>query len=71
MNKVIQDGLSAERVQSLEIFPDVDDAVFYEVAISKDDAYLVTGNTKHFPKSPIVVTPAEMVAILKDSNRDK
>jgi hypothetical protein len=23
------------------------------------------------PKSPIVVTPAEMVAILKDSNRDK
>ena len=71
LNKVIQDGLSAERVQSLEIFPDEDDAVFYEVAISKDDAYLVTGNTKHFPKSPIVVTPAEMVAILKDSNCDK
>lgn len=51
MNKVIQDGLSAERVQSLEIFPDVDDAVFYEVAISKDDAYLVTGNTKTFLKA--------------------
>lgn len=59
LNKVIQDGLSAERVQSLEVFPDADDAVFYEVAISKDDAYLVTGNTKHFPKNPIVVTPAE------------
>ena len=25
----------------------------------------VTGNTKHFPKTPIVVTPAEMLEILK------
>ena len=42
----------------------MDDAVFYEVALSKEDAYLVTGNTKHFPKSPIVVTPAEMLDII-------
>ena len=34
------------------------------VTLSKDDAYLVTGNIKHFPKKPFVVTPAEMVAIL-------
>ena len=27
----------------------------------KEDAYLVTGNIKHFPRTPIVVTPAEMV----------
>jgi len=39
--------------------------VFYEVAISKDDNCLVTGNKKHFPNNPIVVTPAEMVEILK------
>ena len=24
--------------------------MFYEVKMSKDDAYLVTGNIKHFPK---------------------
>ena len=54
-------GLKTERVQSTEIFPDLDDVVFYEVALSKEDAYLVTGNTKHFPKSPIVVTPSEML----------
>ena len=47
-----------------EIFPDSKDIVFYEVAMSKDDTYLVTGNTKHFPKKPFVVTPAEMVEIL-------
>jgi putative PIN family toxin of toxin-antitoxin system len=59
-------GLKAERVKILdEIFPDTKDIVFYEVAMNKDDTYLVTGNTKHFPKKPFVVTPAEMVEILK------
>lgn len=59
-------GLKAERVKILdEIFPDSKDIVFYEVAMSKDDTYLVTGNTKHFPKKPFVVTPAEMVEILR------
>ncbi len=58
-------GLKAERVKILdEIFPDTKDIVFYEVAMSKDDTYLVTGNTKHFPKKPFVVTPAQMVEIL-------
>jgi hypothetical protein len=42
----------------------MDDIVFYEAAMSKEDAYLVTGNTKRFPKSPIVVTPAEMMQII-------
>lgn len=30
-----------------------------------DDAYLVTGNIKHFPLSPFVVTPREMLTILE------
>lgn len=30
----------------------------------KDEAYLVTGNIKHFPKKPFVVTPREMLDIL-------
>jgi putative PIN family toxin of toxin-antitoxin system len=58
-------GISSERIASSEYFPDPKDVVFYEVALSKDDAYLVTGNTKHFPKKPIVVTPAEMMKILE------
>ena len=33
--------------------------------IAKEDAYLVTGNPKHFPKTPIVVTPVEMLEILR------
>lgn len=57
-------GIRAERVASHEFFPDPKDVVFYEVALSKEDAYLVTGNQKHFPKKPIVVTPSEMMEIL-------
>ena len=62
-------GVLSDRVESQEYFPDSKDVVFYEVAISKDDAYLVTGNTKHFPKKPIVVTPSEMLEILKAENK--
>lgn len=47
-------------------FPDLDDVVFYEVAMSMEGTYLVTGNNKHFPINSIVVTPAEMVEKLKD-----
>jgi len=65
LEKICKMGLSAVRIQSTETFPDPKDIVFYEVALSKDGAYLVTGNTKHFPKKPIVVTPAEMLDILQ------
>ena len=44
--------------------PDPNDIVFYEVKMSKEETYLVTGNIKHFPKKPFVVTPREMVEII-------
>ena len=31
------------------------------------DAYLVTGNIKHFPVKPYVVTPKEMLEILNEN----
>ena len=62
---IVANGIRGERVMSEEFFPDPNDMVLYEVALSKEDTYLVTGNTKHFPKKPIVVTPAEMLDILK------
>lgn len=65
LNFVVDEGIMSSRKQSREYFPDPKDVVFYEVALSKDDAYLVTGNIKHFPKAPIVVTPAEMMQILE------
>ena len=65
ISQIGSEGIASNRLHSDEFFPDPKDVVFYEVALSKEDAYLVTGNTKHFPKKPIVVTPAEMMEILK------
>ena len=61
---IIQAGINVERTKSNEMFPDPSDAVFYEVALSKEGSFLVTGNLKHFPKSPIVVTPSEILKII-------
>lgn len=65
ISRIMTKGMDSNRVPYDKQMPDEDDRVFYEVALSKDDAYLVTGNQKHFPVTPIVVTPAEMLEIIK------
>ena len=65
LEAILREGISAQRVTSSNFFPDPKDIVFYEVALSKEEAYLVTGNKKHFPNSPIFVSPAEMMDILQ------
>ena len=65
-------GVRTERVTSNEFLPDPSDVVFYEVALSKVGSYLVTGNQKHFPRKPLVVTPAEMMDILdREESKEK
>lgn len=44
---------------------DEKDYVFYEVAIAKEETYLVTGNLKHFPQNPIVVSPKEFLKLFQ------
>ena len=43
---------------------DEDDRVFYEVALSEEDSFLVTGNLKHYPVTSRAVTAAQMMEIL-------
>lgn len=50
-----------------DIIPDSKDVAFYEVVMERrktDDAYLVTGNLKHFPVKPFVVTPRQMLDLI-------
>ena len=56
-----------ELAEVTETIPDPKDIVFYAVTLSAQDkdAFLVTGNGKHFPEKPFVVTPSELVEILK------
>lgn len=73
--EAIRTVLDAVRQYGVEVFPqptgavliDMDDLVFYEVAMEKrdDDAYLVTGNRKHYPFKDFIITPAEMMAIIE------
>lgn len=50
------------------VLPDQKDAVFYEIVMEKrkqEEAFLITGNIKHFPVEPYIVTPREMLTILE------
>ena len=66
INTVKQHGIEVFPQPTGEILVDMDDLIFYEVAMEKrdDDAYLVTGNQKHYPIRDFIVTPAEMMEII-------
>ena len=53
--------------------PDMKDIPFYEVVMEKrkDETYLVTGNLKHFPAEPFIVTARQMLDILDGKNSQK
>jgi len=71
---VVDDLLSAIRLFGLQVYPaptgeelpDRKDLPFYEVVMEKRDkeAYLITGNIKHFPQKRFIVTPAEFLEII-------
>lgn len=68
MTVIRQFGLAVAPSPTGEVLPDMDDLVFYEVVMEKrreNDAYLITGNLKHFPERAYIVTPTEMMAILE------
>ncbi len=60
-----QNGIDSSRYPYNGDMPDEDDRVFYEVTLSKEDSFLVTGNLKHFPHTPKVVTAAQMIEIIE------
>lgn len=74
-DETIQLVINAVKQYGVEVFPqptgevlvDMDDLIFYEVAMEKqdNDAYLVTGNQKHYPSRHFIVTPAEMIEIIE------
>ena len=61
-------NISAVSVDFPEVV-DPKDRCFYAVTMSErqsEDAVLVTGNIRHFPVKPFVVTPARFVEILQE-----
>ena len=65
---IIDRGIFMDAVPIDELLPDSKDIVFYGVVMGGrtqlDEAYIVTGNIKHFPVKPYIVTPKEMLEIM-------
>jgi len=62
LNRIKSKGFCTIAQKSTQNFVDETDRAFYEVAVSCD-AYLITGNIKHYPDEPFVMTPAEFIRI--------
>ncbi len=60
-------GIETSRTAFRESMPDENDRVFYEVSLSVDDSFLVTGNLKHYPQTPKVISPADFLRLIEDS----
>lgn len=72
INEIKLSGIFLERKEALEAFIDSDDIVFYEIVMSARntmDAYLITGNLKHYPVRNYVVTPREMLEIIEHNKK--
>lgn len=65
---LIKRGVYVNAEETVMDLPDPKDIVFYEIVMEKrksEEAFLVTGNIKHFPTEPYIVTPREMLTILE------
>ena len=72
ISKIKSKAIFLEKEQTLEEFIDSDDIVFYEIVLSARctmDAYLVTGNIKHYPIRNYVVTPRQMLDIIEQEKK--
>ena len=72
LNEFIKRALFLDKTKTNEDFDDPDDIVFYEIVLtarSASNAYLITGNKKHYPIKSFVVTPREMIEIIEKDNR--
>ena len=66
INYIKKYGIHSDRVHYDGNMPDEKDRPFYEVSLSVEDSFLVTGNLKHFPVTPKVVTPSQIIAIIEE-----
>ena len=68
VNRIKEKAIFIKKEQTLEDFIDKDDIVFFEIVMSARstmDAYLITGNMKHYPIRSYIVTPAQMLEIIE------
>ena len=70
ISHIKEHGIETSRTAFQELMPDEDDRVFYEVSLSVDDSFLVTGNLKHYPQTPKVISPADFINVIMESQEE-
>lgn len=65
LSLIVENGISSDRFAYSGTMIDKKDRVFYEISLSVEDSFLVTGNLKHFPVTPQVITPHQLVELLE------
>jgi len=63
LDRIVDVGTLVNPKPSTIILPDESDRVFYDAAKSVD-AYLVTGNLKHYPPEDFVVKPVDFILLV-------
>jgi len=63
INKIIEMGVDFEPKISVMPMPDEDDRIFYDTA-KEIGAFLITGNKKHYPDEPFIMTPSDFLCTL-------
>ena len=58
--------INAVKQYGTEVFPQPTGEILVDMEKRDDDAYLVTGNQKHYPIRDFIVTPAEMMEIIEN-----
>jgi putative PIN family toxin of toxin-antitoxin system len=65
LNTIQAVGIMLEPVTSDIALPDESDRIFYDTA-KESNSYLITGNIKHYPDEPFVLSPAQFVALFTE-----
>ena len=62
LQSVVDNGCHIVPVSTSVYFRDQSDKCFYDAALTAHADWLITGNRRHFPDDPFIVTAAEYVA---------
>ena len=62
MSAIRKYGVKVFAIPSVSPMPDEDDRVFYDSAKSAG-AYLITGNSKHYPNEPFILSPSAFLEL--------
>ena len=64
LDAIKEEGTVREPIKSDIILPDESDRIFYDTSKTAN-AYLITGNMKHYPNEDFIMTPAQFLEILE------